>query len=165
MTNVCLFGRKWVKRMSRMGLRRRRDSLAHVLMPKIFVLRWLLSRFINKNSQEKITLKIFFSQIWNLQFYFYHFRRRARKFVLCPGQKVTKNVFGLLKRGFRLKSLRKNVDWWRGQSLFQRADTNSTKASVLHDNSHAVGMTVARPYGFEIDFVRNPISGSAAWFS
>ena len=31
-------------------------------------------------------------------------------------------------------------------------------------NSHAVGMAVARPLGFEIDFVRNPISGSAAWF-
>ena len=25
-------------------------------------------------------------------------------------------------------------------------------------------MAVARPYGFEIDFVRNPLSGSAAWF-
>ena len=25
-------------------------------------------------------------------------------------------------------------------------------------------MAVARPYGFEIDFVRNPISGPAAWF-
>ena len=25
-------------------------------------------------------------------------------------------------------------------------------------------MAVARPYGFEINFVRNPISGSAAWF-
>ena len=31
-------------------------------------------------------------------------------------------------------------------------------------NSHAVGMDVAWPLGFEIDFVRNPISGSAAWF-
>ena len=31
-------------------------------------------------------------------------------------------------------------------------------------NSHAVGMAVARPLGFEMDFVRNPISGSAAWF-
>ena len=31
-------------------------------------------------------------------------------------------------------------------------------------NSHAVGMAVARPFGFEIDFVRNPISESAAWF-
>ena len=31
-------------------------------------------------------------------------------------------------------------------------------------NSHAGGMAVARPYGFEIDFVRNPISLSAAWF-
>ena len=29
-------------------------------------------------------------------------------------------------------------------------------------NSHAIGMTVARPKGFEIDFVRNPTSGSAA---
>ena len=29
-------------------------------------------------------------------------------------------------------------------------------------NSQAGGMAVARPYGFEIDFVRNPISGSAA---
>ena len=25
-------------------------------------------------------------------------------------------------------------------------------------------MAVARPYGFQIDFVRNPISGSAVWF-
>ena len=25
-------------------------------------------------------------------------------------------------------------------------------------------MAVARLYGFEIDFMRNPISGSAAWF-
>ena len=31
-------------------------------------------------------------------------------------------------------------------------------------NSHAGGMPVARPYDFEIDFVINPISGSAAWF-
>ena len=31
-------------------------------------------------------------------------------------------------------------------------------------NSHAGGMAVAQPYGFEIDFVRNSISGSAAWF-
>ena len=31
-------------------------------------------------------------------------------------------------------------------------------------NSHAGGMAVAQPYGFEIDFVRNPISGSAARF-
>ena len=29
-------------------------------------------------------------------------------------------------------------------------------------NSHAVGMAAARPYGFKIDFVKNPISGSAA---
>ena len=31
-------------------------------------------------------------------------------------------------------------------------------------NSDAGGMAIARPYGFEIDFVRNPFSGSAAWF-
>ena len=31
-------------------------------------------------------------------------------------------------------------------------------------NSHAVGMAVAQPLGLEIDFVRNPDSGSAAWF-
>ena len=31
-------------------------------------------------------------------------------------------------------------------------------------NFHAVGIAVARSYGFEIDFVWNPISGSAAWF-
>ena len=30
--------------------------------------------------------------------------------------------------------------------------------------SQAGGMAVARPYGFEIDFLRNPISVSAAWF-
>ena len=31
-------------------------------------------------------------------------------------------------------------------------------------NSHAGGMAVARPIGFEIDSMRNTISGSAAWF-
>ena len=31
-------------------------------------------------------------------------------------------------------------------------------------NSHAGGMAVARPYGFEIDFLRNPFSVSTSWF-
>ena len=34
--------------------------------------------------------------------------------------------------------------------------------SVTQLISHAAGMAVARPYGFEIVFLRNPISGSAA---
>ena len=29
---------------------------------------------------------------------------------------------------------------------------------------HGVGLATARSYGFKIDFVRNLISGSAAWF-
>ena len=38
-------------------------------------------------------------------------------------------------------------------------------ATILRQtNSRAVGMAVALPYGFQIDFVRNPISGSASWF-
>ena len=35
---------------------------------------------------------------------------------------------------------------------------------IWFTNAHAVGMAVAQPLGFEIDFVRNPFSGSAAWF-
>ena len=31
-------------------------------------------------------------------------------------------------------------------------------------DSHAIGMAVVQPLDFEIDFERNPISGSAAWF-
>ena len=31
-------------------------------------------------------------------------------------------------------------------------------------NSQACGMAVKRPYGFEMDFLRSPDSGSAAWF-
>ena len=38
------------------------------------------------------------------------------------------------------------------------------KLQTANINTAAVGMAAARPYGFEIDFVRNPISGSAAWF-
>ena len=38
----------------------------------------------------------------------------------------------------------------------------NTKYKIL--NSPAVVMAVARPYGFEIDFVRNPFSGLAVWF-
>ena len=36
--------------------------------------------------------------------------------------------------------------------------------SYLTFNSHAVGVAIAQPLGFEIDFVRNPILGSAVWF-
>ena len=32
------------------------------------------------------------------------------------------------------------------------------------ENSYAGGIAIARPYRFEIDFMRNPISGSASWF-
>ena len=39
---------------------------------------------------------------------------------------------------------------------------NKDMISLL--KSHAVGMAVARPMSFEIDFVRNSISRSAAWF-
>ena len=40
---------------------------------------------------------------------------------------------------------------------------DETKKSKILINSHAGGMAVARPYGFEIDFVGNSITGSAAW--
>ena len=41
---------------------------------------------------------------------------------------------------------------------------DETKKSKILINSHAGGMAVARPYGFEIDFVGNPLSVSRAWF-
>ena len=37
-----------------------------------------------------------------------------------------------------------------------------SKSANYSFNSHAVGMAVAQPLDFEIDFARNPISGSAA---
>ena len=56
---------------------------------------------------------------------------------------------------------------WLGQSLSQsqrinRVSQNSSNKVLIEVNSNAVAMDVARPYGFEINFVRNPISGSAA---
>ena len=35
---------------------------------------------------------------------------------------------------------------------------------ILSVNSHAIGIAIARPYDFEIDFVINPISESPAGF-
>ena len=35
----------------------------------------------------------------------------------------------------------------------------------LFINFNAVGMAIARPYSFEIDFVRNSICGSAGFFN
>ena len=49
---------------------------------------------------------------------------------------------------------------WTGQ--FKKLLQINMKRVIF--DSHACGMAVAPPYGFEIDFVRNPISGSAAWF-
>ena len=40
---------------------------------------------------------------------------------------------------------------------------DETKKSKILINYHAGGMAVARPYGFEIDLVGNPFTGSAAW--
>ena len=40
---------------------------------------------------------------------------------------------------------------------------DETKKSKILINFHAGGMVVVRPYGFEIDFGGNPITGSAAW--
>ena len=37
------------------------------------------------------------------------------------------------------------------------------RAAEIYINSHAGGRAVTRPYDFEINFVRNPISGLAAW--
>ena len=40
---------------------------------------------------------------------------------------------------------------------------NSLFFAINLINSHAGGVAVARLYGFEINFVRNPISGSDTW--
>ena len=40
----------------------------------------------------------------------------------------------------------------------------TSKILINFRNSHAGGMAVPRPYGFEIDFVRKPISESAPLF-
>ena len=42
--------------------------------------------------------------------------------------------------------------------------TYENKERLKCINSHANGTVVMRPSGFEIDFVNNPLSGSAAWF-
>ena len=47
-------------------------------------------------------------------------------------------------------------------SEFSKFLFDNMKNRVRFFNSHAVGMAVAQPLGFKIDFGRNPISGSAA---
>ena len=49
----------------------------------------------------------------------------------------------------------------RGVPAEERKNSGRVKIDV---NSHAVGMPVAQPLDFKIDFARNPISGSAALF-
>ena len=51
-------------------------------------------------------------------------------------------------------------DLFRNRSI--QCEANSFRTSQPLVNSQAGGMAVARPYGFEIDSVRNPFSGSAA---
>ena len=55
---------------------------------------------------------------------------------------------GFFRAGFRVENLKIRV-------------LGREKSDI---NSHAVGMAVAQPLYFEIDFARNPIYGSAAWF-
>ena len=49
-----------------------------------------------------------------------------------------------------------------GKKKVGKKKNNSTPPKARALNSHAVGMAVAQLLSFEIDFVRNPISGSAA---
>ena len=44
-------------------------------------------------------------------------------------------------------------------------DVHLGHQEMISINSQAVGMAVARLHGFEIDYVRNPISGSAGCFT
>ena len=48
---------------------------------------------------------------------------------------------------------------------YSAVQSNQQRCWKIKLNSHAGGMVVAWLNGFEIDFVRNPISWSAAWFS
>ena len=61
-----------------------------------------------------------------------------------------------------------NKAYLASSHFFASESENSRKAKIKgiekKIKSHAVGMAVARPYGFKIDFVRNSISGSAARF-
>ena len=50
----------------------------------------------------------------------------------------------------------------KASKVISRLENPIRKNSQI--NSRAVGMAVAQPLGFEIDFARNPFSGSAAWF-
>ena len=66
-------------------------------------------------------------------------------------------------------SIKKLHKYWRSSIIFARSIlliiiSLAIIFSKLSLNSHAVGMALAQPLGFEIDFVRNPFSGSAAWF-
>ena len=65
-------------------------------------------------------------------------------------------MFRLLPHGDVLYSIR--------ITMKLACDMDLSRKGILNFNSHADGTAVARPYGFEINFVRNPISGSAAWF-
>ena len=69
----------------------------------------------------------------------------------------------------RLYLFRKNYfQFFVDYEMFSKTEKHFLLTAWLRElveiNSHAVGMAVAQPLDFEIDFARNPISGSAAWF-
>ena len=77
---------------------------------------------------------------------------------------ITKNHAADPEIGFLTKSISKP----NGRATAMPTAWELIELEIIHGktnvrifNSHAVGMAVARPYGFEIDFVRNSISGSA----
>ena len=52
----------------------------------------------------------------------------------------------------------------RNSLKIKRFEKILKRVTIAWINYHAGGMVVAQPYGFQIDFVRNSISGSAALF-
>ena len=63
----------------------------------------------------------------------------------------------ICKYSTAVKSYLKNVMF-----TSRTVSIRSSSKKVTDFDSHASGMAVTWPYGFEIDFVRNPISESAA---
>ena len=65
-------------------------------------------------------------------------------------------MFRLLPHGDVLYSIR--------ITMKLACDMDLSRKGILNVNSHAGGMAIARTYSFEIDFMRNPLPGLAAWF-
>ena len=138
-------------------------SMVGVLLPRIW-LKMISVKIWKRFILEKI------QAAWNKLNKFSNFR--TKRLAVLVKYHIHVIHFALIyRRNAKISKLTgqiipkgRNLIWWDRLKFKKHSSFESYfENKKIGFNSHAVGMAVVQPSDFEINFARNPFSGSAAW--